>query len=280
MPLFLSFFALGLIIRSVTCFPGSLFGKEAAIRLVRNDVQPAIAEGQFDAWVFQNLGNADAVRKRLSWALQLRLSHIKALVDASSRQMQTLELAGQGDIKRFFDQVEMERDFFQAARHDRGSINALFQRLQPVQRRLTSGLFNEGSLFEKVLRSELTGPQQKQLQAAEARRRERKWQQACRSGILELTLSIPLTDQQRTSLLSLMTERTPNRLVPQQYMLYLIRYRFSQLDRSRLRPLLDDTQWEAFEALSKRGASYGAFLKQQGYLEEISFPADQKIEEA
>ena len=129
-----------------------------------------IDEANFDRWVFQ--GNARVVvvrghggvaengvaataRVQLDSQLKVRLDELVRDCHLNEAQQRKLALAGRGDIKRFFDQVEEVRKKFLAVRNDQNRLNQVWQEISPLQQQFSTGLFGEQSLFAKVLRTTL-----------------------------------------------------------------------------------------------------------------------------
>jgi hypothetical protein len=66
-------------------------------------------------------------------------------------QRAKLLLAGRGDIKRFFDQVEDRRREFETERRVYRNGLAALNRLEPYRQVFEDGPFGDGSLFAKTL---------------------------------------------------------------------------------------------------------------------------------
>jgi hypothetical protein len=99
-------------------------------------------------------------RLRLQLFLKQRLEFIDRVCSLSEGQRQKLDLAGRGDIVRFFDRVEDGKKKF--ARFNDGDAGNAIVRLEllreskPLHEALMAGPFDDGSLFAKSLRNILT----------------------------------------------------------------------------------------------------------------------------
>jgi len=110
----------------------------------------AIKSECFALWVYGDLTE----EKRKIWLLTILSGKIVAargrgLSDADEEK---LVLAGRGDIKRFFDKVEMMRSGFEEARKDISDGQDFLHRLTPLSQEFQFGPFRDHSLFAKTLR--------------------------------------------------------------------------------------------------------------------------------
>ncbi len=112
-----------------------------------------VPEDNFDHLIFGNLGNADKAREWLDSRLTMWTEHIGRLYKLSPAQLEKLRLVGRGDIKRLFDQVAIRRHEFQSVRNDVNRYRAFVFQVQSLNREVSGGLYGEGSLFAKVLKS-------------------------------------------------------------------------------------------------------------------------------
>jgi hypothetical protein len=110
-----------------------------------------VAQENFDRRVF---GDRETKRERWNHLEDLLFSKIQA-ADKKHRltgpQRAKLQLAGRGDIKRFFDRVEDGRAEFELNRVGFKNGIAALQRLKPLSDAYDRGPFDDGSLFVKTL---------------------------------------------------------------------------------------------------------------------------------
>jgi len=121
----------------------------------------------------QRAFNIDISSQRLTAAatrtiLEARLAEKVAFADRicglTSVQSQKLQLAGRGDIKRFFDRLDSLRSQSNERpdaenEDDRVWADKLKVESAAIQRAINSGVHEEGSLFAKTLKVTLTGDQ-------------------------------------------------------------------------------------------------------------------------
>jgi hypothetical protein len=107
----------------------------------------------FDRWVFGNMQDDRSRRAWLEHQLRLRCEQASKTLDLSRPQIEKLRLAGRGDIKRFFDQVEEIRPEFDALRLDWvAGRRFLTDDLKPLWSQFQLGPFGDDSMFTKTLR--------------------------------------------------------------------------------------------------------------------------------
>ncbi len=124
----------------------------AEVQIVQN-----VNTDQVDQWVFGRFGGAAGTRTKLDSALALKIDELERLCGLTESQKKKLLLAGRGDIKRFFDRVEELKRKFVA--NQNGMNQNIWQDLQPLQGELNTGLFDEESLYAKMIKRILSSDQ-------------------------------------------------------------------------------------------------------------------------
>jgi len=110
-----------------------------------------VAEQTFDRYIFGGTGGLDWSRDFLESILTGRIQAIDRQRRLTPDQKTKLVLAGRGDIKRLFDQIEDERKQFELLRTDRRGCQRFLRELQPLWRTMRQA-FDDGSLFAKTLK--------------------------------------------------------------------------------------------------------------------------------
>jgi hypothetical protein len=105
----------------------------------------------FDRWLFPDDLSQEDRRQHLEDALDARVQLAVLNYKLSFPQKMKLRLAGKGDIKRFFDQVEDRRNAFETERKDIKVGVAALHRLSDLSRLYREGPFDDDSLFAKTL---------------------------------------------------------------------------------------------------------------------------------
>ena len=241
----------------------------------------AAHEAQFDQWIFQaNVrvlvlrGNgrvaensvAASARVQVDSQLKVRLDELMRDCHLNEAQQRKLALAGRGDIKRFFDQVEEVRKKFLAVRNDQDRLNQVWQEIGPLQQQFSSGLFGEQSLFAKVQRTTLTEEQQAKYQAALLVRRRSDYDVAI-AKVLP-TLGIGLRQEQCDSLRKLLVNETPPPLLFGQHDSQVVMFGLSKVPTAKLKGVLDKEQWKQLQPILLNASAMEDQLAQLGVIEE------------
>lgn len=128
-------------------------------------LQPDIAAAVFDTFLYGGGGyqiDEAPVRERLESILRKTISSVHKLCGLTDDQKERLHLAGKGDIKRLFDNVATQRMKFVAAVNGESPsspVELVTSETSRIRNGVTSGPFDDDSLFAKVLRSRLTPTQ-------------------------------------------------------------------------------------------------------------------------
>jgi hypothetical protein len=140
----------------------ALNGPKAEIDNQKSDQHVTNARNAFDTILF-GPQHADTIRTRLDRLLALKIESIEKIYGLTDAQSQKLELAGRGDIKRFFDRVESCREDFPRQTQGGDVSHELANEICRFRSEVDSGSFDDGSLFTKTLRKVLTPEQASRL---------------------------------------------------------------------------------------------------------------------
>jgi hypothetical protein len=203
-----------------------------------------VDEAHFDQWVFQGQGDANSVRQRIDSALILRIEVLHRVCEVTETQQQKLVLAAQGDIKRFFEQVEDVREKFRAVQNDPNAFNGIWQDIQPLQQKLARGLFGETSFFAKTLRKTLTTEQAAKYTANLEERRRYRYRVMVEVAFTALENRVPLRHEQHQALVALILDKTSPPHTFDQAAYNVVMHQLSTLPENEVRSLLTERQWE------------------------------------
>jgi hypothetical protein len=137
-----------------------------------------IPVGTLDQLVFGSGQNAADGRRRLDALLNQKIIAADQFCRLTEIQKQKLQLAGRGDIKRFTDRMESLRPAFEQvhvivdendAREVSTWAGTLAWDAKTLRSTLGLGLFEDGSLFAKTLRSSVAAEQFAAYDAAKSR---------------------------------------------------------------------------------------------------------------
>lgn len=226
-----------------------------------------IDESNFDQWIFQGSGTAAAGRARINSHLKLKLDELNRTCDLTDVQRKKLALAAQGDMKRFFDQVEALRKKFLAVRNDQNAFNQLWQEIHPLQQKQQAGLFNESSMFEKTLRSTLNEEQQQRYRKVTDERRRFRYRASIQTSLVSLSDTVALKDDQHKAIAKLLLEETALPLRFGQQDQQVVLYGLSKLPSAKLKAILNDRQWKLMQPQINQGQAMEQFLAQNGFIE-------------
>lgn len=105
--------------------------------------EPVLARENFDLILFADEGEYAARQRYLENILRVKVGVADRERWLTERQQAKLRLAGQGDIKRFFDGVQRKRERFEWERKDFFAGIAALRRLEPLKQSY--------SLFRKAI---------------------------------------------------------------------------------------------------------------------------------
>jgi hypothetical protein len=219
----------------------------------------------FDQWVFGG-NNERTSRDKLESALTVRINDIHRVSELTPEQTQKLELAGQTDLKRIFDQIEAGRRRFEAKRITTPNAGVLHREVQPLRVLLSGDPFGERSLFDKVVRNMLTLEQLPDYQRQIEQRREHRLRAVRESILLTLDKQIPLREGQREKLRTLLAESRP--VQPGQYELQAMWFVASKLPAEKYQAILTEEQWTVLKTRFDQMQGIELFLQQNGALPE------------
>ncbi|NND97544.1 MAG: hypothetical protein HKN47_09480 [Pirellulaceae bacterium] len=160
-------------------------------------------------WAFNGRSEAE-VKTQLRSDYQMRLKMIDRLCGLDQPQVSKLETAASADITRLFrkvTEVRREVDALDLDGNNNQDVNQIWQIVSPISTRLQQGVFEEKSLFQKVMRSTLSKQQQDRYKEELAENRRRRWKAITRVNVAEIERSMPLLNDQRRKLLEILDEQ-------------------------------------------------------------------------
>jgi hypothetical protein len=218
-----------------------------------------IAQDQFtidrstiESWVFQRAGDAGSGKRAFEAEINLRMNRLERYTTLSDEQRQQIKLAAQGDIKRFYDQVEEVICKVEKMKLNQGNFNEAYMLTVPLQNLLNEGIFGPTSLFAKVSRSTMSDEQRSQFETAESKRARYRSQAMLRTTVRSIALQIPLTAKQQQQLFDLASTRFEDTSTsPDQLGLAAALHVMNQPEQS-LAEFLDAKQLQAFAKLKEQ----------------------------
>lgn len=226
-----------------------------------------LPESAFESWVFRHGQSATSVRTQLEKNLELFLDDVDRACDLTVPQRQKVRLAGRGDIKEYFNEVELLRRRFLLLRRDRDKFNEIWKEMRPLQVKLANGLFEPDSLARQVLRQQLSAEQAARFEQHDRERRAFRHQAEIEWVIAMLDNVLPLGDEQRQGLTRLLLEKTrwPRRSGEQDH--YVVLWQASRLPDDDLKAWLDEGQWKVLQQQFAQLKGIESYLRENGRLE-------------
>lgn len=223
-----------------------------------------IQENQFDSWIFQNLQTVAQARKRLEQMLTLQMDDVDRACQLTETQKKKLQLAGRGDMLQFFEKVELVRKKFLLVRKDQQKFNEIWQDISPLQVQFQAGLFGDDSFYHKTLRNMLKGEQLSKFAVVDGERRKFQYRAKVELVVAMLENALPLRDEQRQKLITLIVDETkpPRRFGQQDY--YLVMWNISKIPEKTLKPLFTDAEWKVLNQQFQQVRGLEQWLKQSG----------------
>jgi hypothetical protein len=238
--------------------------EEAAVNMVVN----MAGVEQVDQMLYGRfgMGGAGVARNKLDSALALRIDDVDRLCGVTEAQKKKLQLAGRGDIKRFFDRVDETKRKFQVAQNNQ--FNNIWQEIQPLQTELNSGLFGDDSFFAKTVKRTLNAEQAAKFENAVRRRSLVRYQATVVWCVAQLDRSVGLSDEQRRRLVELLVKETqpPKRFGQNDYWFMMLQA--SKLPESKIKPIFDDIQWRILQRQLMQGRGMEQWLKMSGVIDD------------
>ncbi|KAA5540413.1 hypothetical protein FYK55_20580 [Roseiconus nitratireducens] len=229
-----------------------------------------IGMDQFDRWIFQGLNGNQKPEDMLESRMYMEIERLELSTSLTEQQRAKMRLAGQGDIKRFMDDVQQaRRDFLDLADNlNQNNLNEAYQLALPLQKRLNQGLFSDESLLKKVARGTINKAQADELRKREAQLNARRTQIAIANFVAMMGRQLALTAAQRQQLQDLLDGTIELKDPSSPYAMYAVMYRLTEMPAERYEKLLDAPQLKAFETVLQQGKNMRATLVRQGVLED------------
>jgi hypothetical protein len=211
---------------------------------------PSMTKEQYVQWIDQTvLGSSEGsleVRAQLETILALKIEYLDRACGITGSQKRKLELAGRGDVKRFFDAVDEHRQRYDAVKNRQQAFAKLQTEVQALANRRGKQLFDEASIFAKTLSKMLTAEQTARIDTAARRSRSFRHRAKVDLVVQSLDVLAGLRDEQRRRLTELLVRETrPARNSLADFDVEIVIAQAAQLPESKIRPVFDDDQWRS-----------------------------------
>ena len=218
-----------------------------------------IDDDQLISWAFENQSSVNDARQRAEELLNGQIEFVAVIGTLRPDQRQRLELAGQGDISRFFADAETLMRTLPRGNLTQEEWQGVWQKLSPIRERYTQGLNGRESLFQKALRSVLTAEQIDTYREVARQRAQRHYRALVGMAVAEIEIKLPLTIDQRTELVELLMKETdPPRGVVNNYLqTAYVQWQMSKLPEEKLRAIFDEVEWKLMQGMMQQMQGWG-----------------------
>lgn len=241
-------------LRQIACVVASLFAF----------TNSALAQQQdwIQSWLFNGRTEAN-VRLGLQNQAEQKLSQLKEHCSLSEEQATKLKLAAAGDVNRFFHEVELARKATKGLdQQNQNAVQQAWAVVSPLTTRLNAGLYNEKSLFSKVMSSTLDAAQILEYKRLLAEQLERRHHAMVLTTVSTIEDSLPLVADQRTKLIELLDAQKIKALQQQGMETYVGYAKLAKVPEEELEKLFDKEQVQALKKLRDRYAPVVQMLNQ------------------
>lgn len=208
-------------------------------------------EQSFIQNVFGNQRSYAAARKYAEQALLVQIEFVENAVVLTEAQRSKLELAGHGDIHRFFNDYERVKRGMTFGGIPRDEWQAVWQRTQPLATRYKAGLHGSKSLFAKTVASTLESDQRNSFQEMKKDRDVAIYIDNIRMTLSMVDRKVPLTRRQRETITELLVnETTPPDFYGQANMhFYVVLFQMAKLPEEDLKSNFSVAEWRVLKAM-------------------------------
>lgn len=210
------------------------------------------------SWLFNGRTEA-SVRLGLQNQAEQKLAHLKEHCDLTEDQASKLKLAAAGDVNRFFHEVAQARKATQVLnQQNQNAVQEAWAVVSPLTARLNAGLYDEKSLFARVMSRTLDAAQVDEYKRLLAEQLERRYHAMVLTTVSTIEDSLPLVADQRTKLIELLDAQKIKPTQQQGLEIYVGYAKLAKIPEAELEKLFDAEQMKALQSLRDR---YGPMVQ-------------------
>lgn len=216
----------------------------------------ALAQQQdwIQSWLF-NGRTETVVRENLQNQAVQKLSLMKDVCNLRDDQLAKLKLAAAGDVNRFFHEVAQARKATSGIdQQDQNAVQAAWNIVSPLTTRLQAGIYDEKSLFSKVMTSTLDDVQVREYKRVIQEQIDRRHHALVLSLVSTLEEKIPFVGEQREKLIALLDAQTVKDAKQQGLESYIGFAKLSKIPDEELAKVFDKDQLKTLVAVRERYA--------------------------
>ncbi len=197
---------------------------------------------------------AGSARARLESLLALQIETIERTCGITEVQRKKLQLAGRGDIKRFFDRLDENKRKLILARRRPDEVARIQVELGELESALQRGFFDDRSLFAKTRKQTMSEEQRARLKVRLDESRRFRHQAKIDVVVNVFDACIGFRDEQRQRLTKLLLAETrlpkENKSGTDEIVILILQA--IKAPEARLRPIFEDSQWRSVCHLFKQ----------------------------
>jgi hypothetical protein len=187
--------------------------------------------------------------------------------ELSAAQREKLQLAGEGDLKRLFRSIDRLRDAWAEIAQEQEKVNEFNGRFVMLRVKLQRGaVFDESSLYHKVLCQTLTKEQSARSDRLERERRKIQYEANIDTILANVADRMALRVDQRRRIVKLVLDEMEPPKKLGQYDSQVVLCQLSILKDEKLKPILNDFQMRSFKREFGRYPRMEQILREEGYL--------------
>ena len=206
------------------------------------------------SWLFNGRTEA-SVRLGLQNQAEQKLTQLKEQCCLTEEQATKLKLAAAGDVNRFFHEVEQARKATKGLdQQNQNAVQEAWAVVSPLTTRLNAGLYDEKSLFAKVMSSTLDAAQVDEYKRLLTEQLERRHHAVVLTTVSTIEDSLPLIADQRKKLVELLDAQKVKGSQQQGMETYVGYAKLAKVPEAELEKLFDKEQMKVLKYLRERYA--------------------------
>ena len=219
----------------------------------------------FDQYVFQGR-RRDQIEQSIKAQFAVRLESVNRVCTLSDAQREKITLAAEGDRKRLLRRIGQAQEKHRTAGQDQKKIQEFYNVASSLRTKLDD-VYDEWSLYQKILRQTLTKEQWARYDRQERERDRFRYQAKIEMVMTRLENGlVAFHADQRQRLIKLLLDETEAPKKFGKYDYYVVLFQLAKLNDEKLKPIFDDAQRQAIKKATELPQSMELTLRRQGYL--------------
>lgn len=234
----------------------------------------AVYQAEFERIRLIEFEGSPDLHQVIEHVVSLRIAELTRDCQLTEPQVQKLQLAGKGDIKRLVDRLDKVSRTLEDVNVDSNTLHNVLREWRLIASDWRADLLGERSLVSKTLAKILTPEQAAMREIALAGKRRQRYEQSISAALRTLKANLNLSDGQSQRLARLLFSQTrPPKKFGQASNVALVLFQLSNLPDDSLRPIFDGGQWQTLQhwlAASRARAGGVRALERHGFVFEAA----------